>query len=63
MKRENNVRSCNVWLKAGRQVRKGKRSVRGSFHISQTNPINDRDPGFVDLDRMYENQCAERCGR
>ena len=56
MKRENNVRSCNVWLKAGRQVRKGERSVRGLFHVSQTDPINDRDPGF-------EDRCAERCGR
>jgi hypothetical protein len=24
---------------------------------------NDRDPGFVDLDRMYEDQCADICGR
>lgn len=23
----------------------------------------DRDPGFVDLDRMYEDQCADICGR
>jgi hypothetical protein len=22
-----------------------------------------RDPGFVDLDRMYEDQCADICGR
>jgi len=22
-----------------------------------------RDPGFVDLDRAYEDQCAEICGR
>lgn len=22
-----------------------------------------RDPSFVDLDRMYEDQCAEICGR
>jgi hypothetical protein len=22
-----------------------------------------QDPGFVDLDRMYEDQCAEICGR
>lgn len=23
----------------------------------------DRDPGFVDLDRAYEDQCADICGR
>lgn len=22
-----------------------------------------RDPGFVDLDRMYEDQCSDICGR
>jgi hypothetical protein len=22
-----------------------------------------QDPGFVDLDRMYEDQCADICGR
>jgi hypothetical protein len=24
---------------------------------------NGRDPGFVDLDRMYEDACADICGR
>jgi hypothetical protein len=24
---------------------------------------NNQDPGFVDLDRMYEDQCSEICGR
>jgi hypothetical protein len=24
---------------------------------------NDRDPGYVDLDRMYEDACADICGR
>lgn len=23
----------------------------------------EKDPGFVDLDRMYEDQCADLCGR
>jgi hypothetical protein len=23
----------------------------------------ERDPGYVDIDRMYEDQCAEICGR
>ena len=23
----------------------------------------DRDPGYVDIDRMYEDQCTEICGR
>jgi hypothetical protein len=26
-------------------------------------PPQSNDPGFVDLDRMYEDQCAEICGR
>ena len=59
MKRENKVRSCNDWLKAGRQVLKGEWSVRGLFHVSQTNPINDRDPGFVDLDRAMRTSPAK----
>lgn len=24
---------------------------------------HDRDPGYVDLDRMYEDQCSDICGR
>lgn len=28
-----------------------------------TKSATGRDPGFVDLDRMYEDQCAAICGR
>lgn len=25
--------------------------------------VPQQDPGFVDLDRMYEDQCSQICGR
>jgi len=37
--KEFNVRSYNGWQAVGRQVRKGEKSVRGLFHISQTDVI------------------------
>lgn len=33
-------------------------SSRCTFEIR-----NQRDSGFVDIDRMYEDQCADICGR
>ncbi len=40
-------------------------TARGSrFPASwDMHPEADRDPGFVDLDRMFEDQCAEITGR
>lgn len=34
-----NVRPYKGWLAVGRQVKAGAKSVKGLFHISQTDPI------------------------
>lgn len=34
-----NVKPYRVWLSEGRQVRKGEKSVRGFFHVTQTDAI------------------------
>jgi hypothetical protein len=34
----------------------------GNSATCATNIRNRLDPGFVDLDRMYEEQCEEACG-
>jgi hypothetical protein len=38
-KAEFNVKPFRLWLEAGRQVRKGQKSIKGLFHVSQTDPI------------------------
>lgn len=40
-KKDFNVKSYRLWLESGRQVRKGEKSVRGLFHITQTDPITE----------------------
>lgn len=39
IKLRENVKPYKLWLAEGRQVRKGEKSVRGFFHISQTDLI------------------------
>jgi hypothetical protein len=38
-KAEFNVKPFKLWLEFGRMVRKGERSIRGLFHISQTDAL------------------------
>ena len=38
-KAEFNVKPFKGWLELGRQVRKGQKSIKGLFHVSQTDPI------------------------
>ena len=33
------IKPYKKWLEEGRQVRKGEKSVRGLFHVKQTDPI------------------------
>ena len=35
------IKPFGLWMKDGRIVRKGQKSVRGLFHISQTDPIKN----------------------
>jgi hypothetical protein len=43
-KAEMNVRPFQGWLQQGRQVRKGEKSIKGLFHISQTDLIAQPKP-------------------
>lgn len=53
--------ACGKRINRGEKIEwtKGRRDVRHTDcrHAGQT--TNDRDPGLVDLDRMYEDSCAE----
>jgi hypothetical protein len=37
--------------------------LEGNSGRCAENIAKRRDPGFVDLDRMFEDQCADICGR
>jgi hypothetical protein len=39
-----NVRPFKGWLDQGRMVRKGSKSVKGLFHITQTDPLSVTKP-------------------
>jgi hypothetical protein len=43
-KAEFDVRPFKGWLELGRQVCKGQKSIKGLFHISQTDPITPAKP-------------------
>lgn len=45
---------------SGRQIRRNKAYNR--YKVARIMSA-DRDPGYVDLDRMYEDACADKCGR
>ena len=38
-KAEFNVKPFRLWLEQGRQVRRGEKSIKGLFHISQTDVV------------------------
>ena len=43
-KAEFNVKPFRLWLEQGRQVRRGEKSIKGLFHISQTDVIAKAKP-------------------
>jgi hypothetical protein len=45
-KAEFNVKPFRAWLELGRQVRKGERSIKGLFHISQTDVVAKAKPAI-----------------
>lgn len=56
---------CDVTIPAGTRARYWP-DTRKIAHIEPMQcifEVGSRDPGFVDLDRMYEDQCSDICGR
>lgn len=63
---------CGGDIPAGKFVEYDPRTKRiGHFKAAEGNSpecfgvlkAKQQDPGFVDLDRAYEDQCADICGR
>lgn len=57
---------CVAEIEAGKPV---EHALRAHFQdrlltrMLKAAGLPDRDPGFVDLDRMFEDQCSDICGR